>query len=128
MRLHEEPATQTDQDTNNVRNDHNSDHPLVAMPPIPQQHPSDNTIKPGRRERVADPARDLVRREGPVEAARAGHRFSFCCRCGGVWGRARLAMRLQSSNLRGALRRFRERLISCGVSLVSAIAPERALW
>jgi len=41
---------------------------------------------------------------------------------------APLLMRLLGTNLRGALRRFRERLISCGVSLVSAIAPERALW
>jgi len=56
------------------------------MPPISQQDPSDNSIKPGRREGVADPARELIRREGPVEAAQAGHRFfsPSCGRLGGV--------------------------------------------
>ena len=73
MCFHEQPATQTDQHATNVRNDHNSDNAIVAMPSIPQQDPSDHTIKPGRRERVADPARDLIRRQRAVEAARTGH-------------------------------------------------------
>ena len=77
MRLHKQPATQTDHHAQNVRNDQNRDHPLVAMPSIPQQDPSDNTVEPGRRERVSYPARDLVRRQRAVEAARPGHRF-FC--------------------------------------------------
>ena len=73
MRLHEQPATQTDQHAHDVRYDEYGNYPLVAMPSIPQQHPSDNAIKPGRRERVADPARDLIRRQRAVEAARPGH-------------------------------------------------------
>ena len=73
MSLHEQPATQTDEDTNNVRYDEYGHDPLVAMPSIPQQDPSDNAIKPGRRERVADPARDLICGQRAVEAARPGH-------------------------------------------------------
>ena len=57
-----------------MRYDEYGHDPLVAMPSIPQQDPSDNAIKPRRRERVADPARDLVRRQRAVEAARPGHR------------------------------------------------------
>ena len=132
MRLHEEPTTQTDEDANNVRYDEYGDHPLVAMPSIPQQDPSDNTIEPRRRERVADPARELICCQRAVEAARAGHRFLRAlggpCRCRRALCRplrALLEAAVQITNLRGALRRFRERLISCGVSLVSAIAPER---
>ena len=60
-----------------MRYDQNRHYPLVAMPPISQQHPSDNAIKPGRRERVSYPTRHLIRRQGPVEAARTGH---FCFR------------------------------------------------
>ena len=75
MGLHKQPATQTDQNTTNVRYDQNRDHPLVAMPSVSQQDPSNNPIKPRRRERVADPARDLVRRQRAVEAARPGHLF-----------------------------------------------------
>ncbi len=75
MCFHKQPATQTDEDAKNVRYDHNSDNAFVAMPSIPQQDPSDNSIEPRRRERVADPARDLVRRQRAVEAARAGHLF-----------------------------------------------------
>ena len=77
MRFHEEPTAQTDHHAHNVRNDEYGHDPLVAMPSIPQQDPSDNSIKPGRRERVADPARELIRRQRAVEAARPGHRF-FC--------------------------------------------------
>ena len=34
---------------------------ILSLPAfVPQQHPSDNSIKPGRRERVSDPARDLI--------------------------------------------------------------------
>ena len=84
MSLHKQPATQTDQNTNNVRNDHNSDNAFVAMPSIPQQDPSDNAIKPRRRERVADPARDLVRRQRAVEAARPGHLVYLLVDRGGV--------------------------------------------
>ena len=73
MRLHKQPATQTDHHAHNVRNDHNSDNAFITMPSIPQQDPSDNAIKPRRRERVADPARDLIRRQRAVEAARPGH-------------------------------------------------------
>ena len=76
MRLHEEPTTQTDEDAKNVRDDQYRHDPLVAMPSVSQQDPSDNAIKPGRREGVADPARHLIRRERPVEAARPGHFFS----------------------------------------------------
>ena len=66
------------------------------MPSIPQQHPSDNTIEPDRRERVADPARELICCQRAVEAARAGHRVflplvllrrrwtELCARLGGV--------------------------------------------
>ena len=86
MRLHEEPTTQTDEDANNVRYDEYGDHPLVAMPSIPQQDPSDNTIEPRRRERVADPARELICCQRAVEAARAGHLFFFV---GGPRRRAR---------------------------------------
>ena len=73
MRLHEEPTTQTDHHAHDVRNDEYSYNTCIAMPSIPQQHPGHNTIEPRRRERVADPARDLIRRERPVEAARSGH-------------------------------------------------------
>ena len=129
MCFHEEPATQTDEDAKNVRYDEYSYNTFVAMPPIPQQDPSDNAIKPGRRERVADPARDLIRRERPVEAARPGHLvYSLVAPRFLSTATRPCQMRLLGTNLRGALRRFRERLISCGVSLVSAIAPERALW
>ena len=86
MRLHEEPTTQTDQNAHDVRNDQNRNDPLVAMPSIPQQHPSDNTIEPDRRERVADPARELICCQRAVEAARAGHLFFFV---GGPRRRAR---------------------------------------
>ena len=54
------------------------------MPSIPQQDPSDNAIKPGRRERVADPARELVRRQRAVEAARPGHLVYLLVDRGGV--------------------------------------------
>ena len=84
MSLHKQPATQTDQNTNNVRNDHNSDNAFITMPSIPQQDPSDNAIKPRRRERVADPARDLVRRQRAVEAARPGHLVYLLVDRGGV--------------------------------------------
>ena len=73
MCFHKQPATQTDQDANNVRNDEYGYNTFVAMPSIPQQDPGHNAIKPGRRERVADPARDLIRRQRAVEAARSGH-------------------------------------------------------
>ena len=111
-----------------MRYDHNSDNAFIAMPSIPQQDPSNNPIKPRRREGVPDPARELIRRERPVEAARAGHRvWPVPARSLSTATRP-CQMRLLGTNLRGALRRFRERLISCGVSLVSAMAPERALW
>jgi hypothetical protein len=77
MCFHKQPTTQTDEDAKNVRNDQNRNDPLVAMPSVSQQNPSHHSIKPGRREGVADPARHLIRRERPVEAARSGHRF-FC--------------------------------------------------
>ena len=73
MSLHKQPATQTYYDAHNVRYDEYSYNTFIAMPPISQQDPGHNAIKPGRRERVADPARDLVRRQRAVEAARAGH-------------------------------------------------------
>ena len=75
MSLHKQPATQTYYDAHNVRYDEYSYNTFIAMPPISQQDPGHNAIKPGRRERVADPARDLIRRQRAVEAARPGHRF-----------------------------------------------------
>ena len=75
MSLHEQPATQADEDTKNVRNDEYGHDPLVAMPSILQQDPGNHTIKPGRRERVADPARELICCQRAVEAARSGHLF-----------------------------------------------------
>ena len=73
MCFHKQPATQTDHHAHDVRNDEYSYNTFIAMPSIPQQHPSDNTIEPDRRERVADPARELICCQRAVEAARAGH-------------------------------------------------------
>ena len=73
MRFHKQPATQSNEDATNVRDNHNSDNAFITMPSIPQQNPSDNAIKPRRREGVPNPARDLIRRQRAVEAARPGH-------------------------------------------------------
>ena len=89
--LHKQPATQTDQHAQDVRNHQYRHDPLVAVPPISQQNPSDNAIKPGRREGVAGPARELICCQRAVEAARSGHR-------GGVSGRA-----VRSPRRRGGL-------------------------